>query len=136
MKDIVLAIDDSPERYEHLSDKLAAHNILLVPLQNPTGARIILRSNRVLCVLLDHDMPSVCPETGDVFHDWSGQYFANEVLPVAIPVVITSANRVGAAKIADIILDQGGSSCRISVIETAAEERWLGFILDLYLKQL
>lgn len=119
--EILLAIDDDPARYQYLSRRLARHEVAVAVVQNPDAASILLDSGKVFAVMLDHDMP-----------EWNGQYYAREVLGSrTVPVCVSSANRAGARAIADILADFAVPHTVISVAETAADERWLGWLLDL-----
>ena len=117
---VLLAIDDDPARYQHLSRRLARHEVLVAVVQNPDAADILLDSGKVFAVMLDHDMP-----------EWNGQHYAREVLgPRSTPVCVSSANHAGARAIAAILAEFAVPHTIISVTETAAEERWLGWLLD------
>ena len=85
MKDIILAIDDSPERYKKLMKRLREANLLFACVQNPDAAKFLLATGRVGLIFLDHDMPL-----------WEGTYYTRYVLPgTDARVVITSANVIG-----------------------------------------
>lgn len=118
---VLLAIDDDPARYQHLSRKLARHEVVVAVVQNPDAADILLDSGKVVAVMLDHDMP-----------EWDGQHYAREVLgPRSVPVCVSSANHAGAKAISTILTEFAVPHTIISVMETAADERWLGWLLDL-----
>ena len=118
---VLLAIDDDPARYQHLSRRLARHEVVVAVVQNPDAADILLDSGKVVAVMLDHDMPA-----------WDGQHYAREVLgPRSVPVCVSSANHAGARAIAAILTEFAVPHTVISVTETAADERWLGWLLDL-----
>jgi CheY-like chemotaxis protein len=118
---LVLAIDDDPARYQHLARKLEKHDMVVLGVQNPDAANMVLNSKKVVAVFLDHDMP-----------EWDGQYYAREVLSTRnVPVCISSANHAGAQAIAAILREYEVPCTTISVTETAADERWLGWVLDL-----
>jgi CheY-like chemotaxis protein len=123
---ILLAIDDDPLRYQYLSRLLAKHDVVVAVVQNPDAADMLLDSKAVFAVMLDHDMPG-----------WTGQHYAREVLgPRNIPVCISSANPAGARACSDILNEFAVPHTVISVVETAADERWLGWILhELYKRQ-
>jgi DNA-binding response OmpR family regulator len=119
---ILLAIDDDPARYRFLSEKLLKHDIIVAVVQNPEAAEILLDSKKVLCVMLDHDMP-----------EWNGQYYAREILgPRSIPVCVSSANNVGAREISKILEEFEVPHTLISCVSSAPEERWMGWILDIH----
>jgi len=118
---IVLAIDDDPARYQSLSRKLAHHGLVVAVVQNPDAVDMLLDSGHVVAVFLDHDMP-----------EWDGQHYAREILAVRnVPVCVSSANHAGARAIAEILREYEVPFSVISVTETAADERWLGWLLDL-----
>ena len=118
---VLLAIDDDPARYQHLSRRLAQHGVVVAVVQNPDAAEILLDSGKVFAVMLDHDMPS-----------WDGQHYAREVLSARnVPVCVSSANPAGARAIAEILREYEVPVSLISVTETAADERWLGWLLDI-----
>ena len=118
---VLLAIDDDPARYQHLSRRLARHEVVVAVVQNPDAADILLDSGAVFAVMLDHDMP-----------EWDGQHYAREVLgPRSVPVCVSSANPSGAKAISTILTEFAVPHTIISVVETAADERWLGWVLDL-----
>lgn len=117
---VLLAIDDDPARYQHLSRKLERHGIIVACVQNPDAVEILLDSGAVFAVMLDHDMP-----------EWDGQHYAREILSArSVPVCVSSANHAGARAIASILSEYGTPYTIISVTETAADERWLGWVLD------
>jgi len=117
---VLLAIDDDPARYQYLSRRLARHEVVVACVQNPDAAEILLDSGAVFAVMLDHDMP-----------EWDGQHYAREVLGLrSVPVCVSSANHAGAWAIASILSELAVPHAIISVTETAAEERWLGWLLD------
>lgn len=118
---VLLCIDDDPARYQHLSRKLARHEIVVAVVQNPDAADILLDSGKVVAVMLDRDMP-----------EWTGEHYAREVLgPRNVPVCVSSANHAGAKAISTILTEFAVPYTVISVTETAADERWLGWVLDL-----
>lgn len=119
---VLLCIDDDPARYQHLSRKLARHEIVVAVVQNPDAAEILLDSGKVVAVMLDRDMP-----------EWTGEHYAREVLgPRNVPVCVTSANHPAATIIAEILWRFDVPYTVISVTEMAADERWLGWVLDLH----
>jgi len=119
-RDIILAVDDQPERYAHLAQRLAPHGLVVAVVCDPGAAEILLDSGRVCCAFLDHDMPG-----------WNGQHYAREVFgPRGCPVAISSANRAGSRAIAEILRDFAVPFSTMSILDAAPEERWLGFVLD------
>lgn len=122
---ILMAIDDDPLRYQHLADLLLRHDVVVAVVQNPDAADMLLNSGTVFAVMLDHDMPG-----------WTGQHYAREVLAHRmVPVCVSSANHGGAKEIANILREFAVPHTIISVTETAADERWLGWLLhELYKK--
>ena len=117
---VLLAIDDDPARYTHIAARLLPHGVLVACVQNPDAAEILLDSGRVFAVLLDHDMPI-----------WLGTHYAQEVLgPRNFPVCVTSANHPGARAISQILSEMAVPHAVISILESAPEERWMGWILD------
>lgn len=123
---IVLAIDDTPERYFGLS-LLLGEGHLVVCLQTVTGAEMVLASGKVCAVFLDHDMPSV--KNGAITEEYSGQYFAREVLAQrSIPVAITSANPDGAEKISSILEEYAVPWELLPVTERDHLKKWVNFI--------
>ena len=118
-KGIILAIDDMPERYVELSDMLKGVGLVTVCVQHPISASTILNSGCVCGVFLDHDMP-----------EWTGQYYAKEILPWhSVPVCISSANPWGAKKIEEILLSNGTTPATISVVLKNAPELWYRWVL-------
>ncbi len=142
---IVLAIDDSPERYETLSAKLNKHGLVLMCAQHPSSVRMVIESGQVLVALLDHDMPTYeyDDETNalKVNQRYNGQYFAHwlgevkEELTSPEMVLISSANTQGSQSIAEILRQNNIPHKIMSVLESCPEERWLGAILDAYYGQ-
>ena len=137
-KDIVLAIDDNPNRYWELSLRLRNYNIAVCCLQNPHGAEILLDSDRVLTVLLNHDLPSLiqdpywdrCSELAPFTHKYDGRYFAKEILaPRKIPTIIVASVRPEAAALARIFHERGAPHTSISLANPEADREWLDFIL-------
>ncbi len=122
---IVIAIDDDPARYQSLSRKLVHHGLVIAGVQNPDAVDMLLDSGHVVAVFLDHDMP-----------EWNGQHYAREVLSARnVPVCIASANPAGARSISQILKEFEVPHSVISVTETAADERWLGWLLDIVYKK-
>lgn len=96
MKQIYLAIDDDPIRYNKLSQEL---EYPLAVTCRYSEVRYYMENFTVQGILLDHDMP---------FGD--GTKFANklsECYSSKIPVVVVSQNPSGASKIEDILLEFG-----------------------------
>lgn len=119
---VLLAVDDDPARYQHLARKLARHGIVVAVVQNPDAADILLDSGSVFAAMLDHDMPG-----------WDGQHYAREVFgPRSVPVCVSSANPSGAKAISTILAEFAVPHTIISVMETAVDERWIGWVLDVY----
>lgn len=119
-RNIVLAVDDQPERYRYLATRLAPHGIAVAVVCTPEAAEILLDSSLVCCAFLDHDMP-----------EWDGQHYARFIFgPRNCPVAISSANRAGSRAIAGILQEYGVPHCTMSVLDAAPEERWIGFVLD------
>lgn len=118
---IIIAIDDDPARYAHLSSLLLKHNIIIAPVQNPDAVEMLINTKAVIAIFLDHDMPV-----------WNGQHYAKEILSqYSIPVCISSANPEGSKAMASILKEFQTPYKVISVTETTPEERWLGFVLDI-----
>jgi hypothetical protein len=142
---IVLAIDDSPERYETLSARLNKHGLVLMCAQHPISVRMVVESGQVLVALLDHDMPTYEYDDAEndlkVHQSYNGQYFAHwlgevkEELTIPELILISSANTAGAKAIAEILRQSHISHKIMSVLESCPEERWLGAILDAYYGQ-
>ncbi len=141
MRNLILAIDDSPERYETLAKKLHRHGLSLICMQHPTSVQMALDTGKVGTILLDHDMPTYAydDQEGRVVttDTYNGQYFARTLverrrldLPAGIQVLITSANPAGAKAIATILSEADYPHHVMSVFESCPEERWLGAILD------
>lgn len=139
---IILAVDDMPDRYVTLADRLRNHNLTLVCVQHPVAFEMLFKTNNVAVILLDHDMPTYSwDDQTNAVHlsdEYNGQYYARWIAEYAcplgyqIPVIITSANSDGARKISDIL--KNGREVHpariLSVLESCPEERWLGAILD------
>jgi CheY-like chemotaxis protein len=121
----VLAIDDNPERYADLSRKFREINVTILPAQNPEAVKMLLASGLMIrMIILDHDMPAVDYE-GQVTNELNGSYYLREVLPTSIPVVVSSANTAGRAKMLDLGAEYGFDITPISVI-------WKGYSQMIY----
>lgn len=128
---IVLAIDDTPERYQKLSELLRPHKIALVCVSHPVAVEQVMASQQVVAILLDHDMPAIDSETGKITERWNGQYFAKEVLyPGCPPIAIASANSDGVKAIAAIFTDWEIEYQILPATRTQPEKLWLDFILS------
>jgi len=123
---VLLAIDDDAARYSHIANLLLEHDVIVCCVQSPDAAEILLDSGKVFAVMLDHDMPV-----------WNGQHYAQEVLgPRNVPVCVSSANHPAAKLVSQILAELAVPHTVISVTETAVEERWMGWLLNmLYKKQ-
>jgi hypothetical protein len=99
--------------------------VTILPAQNPEAVRMLLASElKIRMIILDHDMPTVDFE-GNVSNDWNGSYYLREVLPTSIPVVVSSANTAGQAKMLDIGAECGFDITQISVV-------WKGYSQMIY----
>lgn len=129
MPDIVLAIDDNPERYQDLQNLLFNEDgILLIALNNPQGVEMLLSTGCVMCVLLDHDMPTV--ENGALTLQYDGVWFARNVLgPRPLPVCVTSANTVGSRNISDVLDEYAVPHIQIPIANPRHTEEWRKFVL-------
>jgi hypothetical protein len=128
---IVIAIDDSPERYVELAKVLRdQYNLTLVCMQHPTSIKMALNPRRVIAVLLDFDMP-ILDDNDELFKGWNGLYIAQEVLPAWLPlVIISSANPDGAQKIKASLDEQEIKNIVISVTDPNHYNKWLEAIVD------
>ena len=115
MTKYILAIDDDPERYESLADLVKPHGIEIVVTHTPTEQDMV--GDKFFAVFLDHDMPTV------------GTVFAEQI-SVHKPVCVSSANRTGALRIANILRNRGVKFVIMSALDACPEERWLGWVLD------
>lgn len=125
MNKFVLAIDDNPERYGDLAAKFRQIGVTILPAQNPEAVRMLLSSGLdIRMVILDHDMPTVDFE-GNVSDEWDGMYYLREVLPVTIPVVVSSANMACRPIMIDLGKEYGFNITPISVV-------WRGYTQMIY----
>lgn len=92
--DLVLCIDDEPDRYRRLVPLVGT--VLVTDCPETFEFWLALYRPRILGVCLDHDM-----------RHKPGTWFARRLGEFSIPVAITSMNPIGADDIADI-LDECG----------------------------
>ena len=96
-------------------------------LNNPQAVEMILATGRVLCVMLDHDMPLV--ENGVITHKYDGPWYARNILGALYTgVCITSANNIGAGNIEYSLEEYEVDSVRISVTNPNHTEEWLAYV--------
>ena len=126
MKNIILAIDDSPERYVLLPRSLPGY--IIVVMHNPTAVRLLLASGQVACIFLDHDMPCIEPESNCIVDNYNGLWFIRNVIPYNIPVCIVSANPVGAGNMLRELSGVERDVCCISVTTPSREKHWAHFV--------
>jgi len=135
---IILAYDDDPARYDRLAELCARSGWMLVTLEHPDALAQVLRHHRdsVLAILLDHDLRDVEGETSTGVQVASG-VLAEVAHPSGVwpdnvggcpPVIVTSANRAGAARIASVLSTASIQHAVIPVTETSPEERWYGLL--------
>jgi response regulator RpfG family c-di-GMP phosphodiesterase len=122
---VLLVIDDSADRYSHISGLLSDHDVIVCCVQSPDAAEILLQTSRVFAVMLGHDMIN-----------WNGQNYAKEVLgEAAIPVCVTSGNYAAAELFDQIFSDMGVEHVVISVNQKEHNLRWMSWILGLLYKK-
>jgi hypothetical protein len=114
-----VAIDDDPERYRHIADRLEPHAINVWCSDVPSAVLARLKQPDVVGAFLDHDMPR-----------WLGPQFVPH-LPAGMPVCVSSVNRPGARAIVERLRAYGLPHVVMSAIDASPEERWLGWALDL-----
>ncbi len=143
-RNIILAVDDTPERYIELERLLRPDGYVLVCLQHPDAFDMVMRSDAVAWILLDHDMPSYeWDDQTNAVHlteKFNGQYFArwlteNLYGEDRVPVIVSSANPAGAQRIFEILSAVEYPVQIISVTESMPEERWLRVISNSRLQQ-
>lgn len=118
---MVVAYDDSPERYTLLAQQCRRLGWAFACVEHPEALRQVLDNHDVIAVLLDHDLRDV---EGEVC---TGVNVAHDVLVGrCVPVIVSSANRIGAKNIAAVLHDAAIPHKVISCLESATEERWLG----------
>jgi len=129
MNKFVLAIDDNPERYDVLTDRLAPFGYTLICMQNPWAVKMFIRRNPTAAILLDHDMPSVVE--GEIHHEWNGMYYLENVLFGTSNVIITSANPVASSRMLEYARGLDGMIVtQIPVTQKNHVDQWVSFILD------
>lgn len=124
---LIVAYDDDPCRYDHFAKLVAPLGLTLVCIEHPDALRQLLDRADVRCVLMDHDLRDLCGEP------ITGLQVTQEHLTCRpdVPVIVTSANRAGAANIARALSDAGhGLFSVISVIDIHPEQRWLGQLVE------
>jgi len=128
MNKFVLAIDDNPERYDLLNDRLAPFGYTLVCMQNPLAVKMFIRVNPIVAILLDHDMPAVIE--GEVHDEWNGMHYLENVLHGNSNLIISSANPVASARMLEYARGLDGMIvAQIPVTQKNHVDRWVSFIL-------
>lgn len=138
IRNLVVAYDDSPERYDTLARKAALLGWVVVCVEHPIALTQILDNHDPIAVLLDHDVRPVAVDVyeGDIIagidaREYSGHDVARDILAGrSVPVIVSSANRPGAARIYATLKEAGVPVRVISVLESAPEERWLGALAE------
>ena len=121
-KDIILAIDDNPERYTMLARQVQTEGWVVVYADTPSMVRVILGTyrDRVLAVMLDHDMPG-----------WTGKEAAERFLAQrSIPVIITTNNDGGGKQIASVLDEWAVPYHFASAMGTFKEEHWISILRE------
>lgn len=139
MKNILLIIDDQPERYDYLADLLKDNNLPLsiVILSDPVSVDILLRSNSIMLIMLDYDIPYLNTDR-EVDFSCNGESYAKMIIDTfgdsAPPIIISSANNAG-AKALSMMLSGAGLKMKImSCRDICPEERWIGEIALEYIR--
>ena len=139
MKNILLIIDDQPERYDYLADLLKDNNLPLsiVILSDPVSVDILLRSNSIMLIMLDCDIPYLNTDR-EVDFSCNGESYAKMIIDTfgdsAPPIIISSANNAG-AKALSMMLSGAGLKMKImSCRDIFPEERWIGEIALEYIR--
>ena len=109
----LLCIDDEPIRFDKLAKK---HDCFVT--DQPKVVKFYLNAYRFAAVLLDHDMPF-----------WSGLDAARiHLVERGIPVIVHSANDIGANNIMLLLQDWSVPCFRFSVLERKWSESIEGHI--------
>lgn len=120
---IILAIDDEPYRYQMFSRKAARFGWTIIPVDRPAmiEAVLMMYEDRILAVMLDHDMPGK-----------DGKEIAEEFLaPRSIPVIITTNSTPGAKRIAAVLDEYGVPYWIAAAMGMLRDEHWMDILLEI-----
>lgn len=127
---MILALDDDPDRYQHLRHLLGDRVELVIACCPACVAEHLPRAR---AVLLDYDLDSgePCPGCLSSYGMWRGVSKALHYVPAiaarSIPVVVTSASGPeNIRRLLGALTEYGVVHRRHSAIESDPEVRWIG----------
>lgn len=118
MKDIILCIDDEPDRYHSLSDSFKDGIVLVTDCPATFEFYLGHYRSRILGICLDHDMRFK-----------PGTWFANRLINESFPVAITSVNTPFAAIMAEKLYYAGIDRV---LLPFGSSDDWAYLILDFF----
>jgi len=121
-RDIIVAIDDEPIRYAGLAREAARRGWVIIPVDRPAMIEWALQQygNRILAVLLDHDIPG-----------YSGKQAAKDYLiNERFPVIITTNNPPRAVELAALLDEYGVPNRRHSAMGMLRKDIWMSTLKE------
>jgi len=122
-RDIIIAIDDEPHRYMTLARRAAREGWVVIPVEREAMIEMVLMTyqDRVLAVMLDHDMPGM-----------DGREVAKNYLAErSFPVIITTNSTPGAKRI-QAVLDEYGVPYHVApAMGMLRDDVWMNILREL-----
>lgn len=122
-RDIILAIDDEPHRYLTLSRMVQKFGWTIIPVDRPAmiEAVLMMYEDRVLAVMLDHDMPGM-----------DGKEIAEEFLRErSLPVIITTNSTPGASRIHVVLDEYAVPNWTAPAMGMLRDEHWMDILFEI-----
>lgn len=123
-RNIILAIDDTPERYMILARDVEKYGWVVVPVESSKMAKFVLRTyrERILAVMLDHDLGG----------GWNGEKAAKEhLIEKSHPVIITTNNESAAKRLEDLFEEWAVPYWRASAMGMFKEDHWISVLKEI-----
>jgi len=120
---IILAIDDEPYRYQMLARKVASWGWTIIPVDRSAmiEAVLMMYEDRILAVMLDHDMPGM-----------DGKEVAQEYLaPRNLPVIITTNSIPGAKRIQSVLDEYEVPYWSAAAMGMFKDEHWMDVLFEI-----
>jgi len=145
MKNIILIIDDQPDRYIHFSDILYGLQLgLNIVCVSSIDAYHLVNKENILIIFIDYDIPyidfekTIQYQTGMDFakiiidsmkeYHLSSNNFHKNIDPDT-PIIITSANQEGSKKLSKYFIENNIKYKYNTCLESNPEQRWLCEVL-------
>ena len=121
-RNIIVAIDDEPIRYAGLAREAARRGWVIIPVDRPTMIGWVFQQygNRILAVLLDHDIPG-----------YSGKQAAEDhLINECFPVIITTNNPPRAVELAALLDEYGVPNRRHEAMGILKVDLWMNALKE------